>query len=275
MSEEETKANPPSENPSGNQVKAGEVADGSKEGQASTEAKDKPAQEGDKANPETEEEKKAKQTREQDAIFAAKRREADEAKAKKEAQEKEDKIREAETKGKLSVLKENPYTKKPISDEHDLKIYEIQKKLDDEGKDPVNDLPDYLANQERSDDEKAKSEAESREKEERESNEKINNEIAELTSKHPDVKTEDLAKDPEFVKFSEGKFGRWTLNEIYEGYAEKKSQIQVQEKKNSEEAVKRSNPQSSTNDGHKVAKEIKDMSDEEFAEYSKKLHGES
>jgi hypothetical protein len=213
------------------------------------------------------------QSREKDHEYAEKRREA-EAKAKKEAEE--GKIRqEAELKGKLSVLDENPYTKKPIKDEYDLKMYEAQKKLDREGKDPINDLADELANEER----ERKSKAEQEQAESKKTEEKANAEAKELLSSHPEVDAKALMEDQDFLKYADDKFGRWTLKEIYEGFKAKSDEAQEKEKEAQAKAevktvakTKGSAPSAQAG-GSSSPKDLSNMSYEEFKEYERKKSG--
>lgn len=230
----------------------------------------------EKPSDEEKEKEKAK-----NAEFAKKRREREaKEKAEREKAERlayEDKIRkEAALNAKLGMLKTNPYTDEPIVDEEDLKIYELQKELDDEGKDPVADLPKRLAEVNRK---RAKELAEKTKKDTEEAEtrrKRIGDEISELRNKYPKVNTAELAKDELFREVSQGRFGRWSLTEIYERYIDEKSKREEKEKeeKAKEKAKEVTKAPSSQNRGvNSPAKKVEDMTDEEFLDYyNKKYH---
>jgi len=223
---------------------------------------------------EEKEKEKAKNAR-----FAEMRRKKEaEEKAKRVAEEKarEQKIRDDATlKAKLEVIKKNPYTEEPIVDEEDLKIYEIQKQLEDEGKDPVADLPKRLADIERRKIQEAKAEKDKREQEEKSRSEKIRSEIQELREKYPKLNTVELANDPLFQECLKGRAGRWTQVEIYEFYLEKKkaaaekAKAEKDQKVIDENGTKISKTPSSKANGGITSKSVSDMSKEEFEAYWK------
>ena len=196
------------------------------------------------------------------------------AERRRKREEREAKIREeAKLNAELGILKVNPYTEEPITDEEDLKIYKLQKELDDEGKDPINDLPKRIAENARKSIKEAKDKEENARKEEKERMEKINNEIKELVTKYPKVNTSELANDPLFQKCLEGRAGRWSQVEIYELYlrekadAEKKAKEEEVNKKVEETAKKVTKTPSSNAKGNSPQKTIEEMSDEEFERY--------
>ena len=106
--------------------------------------------------------KKEEEQKKKNSEFARRRREKEEADRKAREQKL---MAQAKTQGKLEMIKTNPYTRESIEDEEDLKIYEIQKQLDDEGLDPLNDLPKRLAEIKRK--ELKKAEEQAKEKEEK------------------------------------------------------------------------------------------------------------
>ena len=221
-----------------------------------------------------EEEKKEKEKR----AKAAERRRREEAreKAKKQREAKERQIREdAKLEAELGIIKTNPYTEQPITDAEDLKIYKLQRELEEEGKDPINDLPQRIALRNRQAAKEAKELAENKQKEETERQSKINAEIKELRTKYPKVNTVELANDPLFQKCLEGRAGRWTQVEIYEFYLAEKAKAETEQKEKQAEkaadnnADKASNPPSSSARGKSAKKTIEDMSDEEFEAYFK------
>ena len=101
----------------------------------------------EKVEEESIEPSKKVQSDEENANYAQIRRKAEEEAKKK--------IEEAKTKdyeeGRLAAYKGkiNPYTGKPMTDLADAEIYETMFKLEMEGKDPINDLPDALSSKKR------------------------------------------------------------------------------------------------------------------------------
>ena len=229
-------------------------------------------------NTETSEDEASKAKEEEEAekeknAKAAERRRKRE-KAQREREAREAKIREdATVKAELGILKTNPYTEEPIEDAEDLKIYKIQKELEDEGLDPINDLPKRLAQNARK---AAKEEAERQEKEQKDKEEldkKVSREVSELRQKYPSVNLAELAKDELFRKCLDGRAGRWTQVEIYELYVQKKAEADKKAKEDeankiAEEGAKKiSNPPSSTARGSSPQKNVDEMSREEFEAY--------
>ncbi len=208
-----------------------------------------------------------------DASYAEKRRE----KERLEREQREAKIKEeAKIEGKLSVLKTNPYTNEKIEDDEDLKIYEIQKELDDEGLDPISDLPKRLAQIERDKKKAEKAKAEEQEK----LNSTLKKDIEDFKKAYPDVDTRTLANDEEYLKFAEGKVGRWTTKEIYEAYQAKKEKNSAKEKKAMTEEIaddvskKITKNPSSAPSGTLPPKTVENMTKEEFKIYWKNKYGE-
>lgn len=218
-------------------------------------------------------EKSQKRDLKKDASFAEKRRE----KERLEREQREAKIKEeAKIEGKLSVLKTNPYTNEKIEDDEDLKIYEIQKTLDDEGLDPISDLPKRLAELERNKKKAEKAQAEEQEK----INVSLKKDIENFKKAYPDVDTKKLASDNEYLEFAKGKIGRWTTQEIYEAYQAKKEKSSAKEKKamvekEADDVSKKitKNP-SSTPSGTLPPKTVENMTKEEFKTYWKEKYGE-
>ncbi len=175
-----------------------------------------------------EEETKKKQSREENARQARLRRE----KEQREKQENEERIRkEAYEKGKLDSVKENKFTKKPIKDKHDLKIYEIQCEIEARGGDPINDLPEELSKLAREDDLKKSNDAKQRQTEE----EKIKSDITDFRSKYKTVDIKNLLNDPLFNDYASEKLGKQPLTTIYEKFMTLKNSLSSSAKKNEEE----------------------------------------
>ena len=84
-------------------------------------------------------EKAPKQDSAKNAEFARKRREA----------EKEEAVKKARVDAIKEVLGTNPYTKKPIEDADDVEEYLLMKQIENDGKDPIADYPEYVKKQAR------------------------------------------------------------------------------------------------------------------------------
>lgn len=172
---------------------------------------------------EDDEEKKKKskeeaQNKEERARQAQARRERE----AKEREAREEAIRqEAYLKAKLEANKVNTFTNQPIKDKYDLEVFEAQKALEAEGKDPTADLPAKLAEKER---ERAKIAKEKADKE-KEVNDRIDREFNEFKEKYPNVKASEVLKDPDFKKFTKGRLGTGdvSLAELYGDFIELKS----------------------------------------------------
>ena len=223
----------------------------------------------DEASKAKEEEEAEKQ---KNAKAAERRRQREKEQREREAREA--KIREEATvKAELGILKVNPYTDEKIEDNEDLKIYKIQKQLDDEGLDPVNDLPKRLAQLARKEAKEKAEKTEREEKERKEIDEKVNKEISELRQKYPKLNLAELAKDELFKECMSGRAGRWTQVEIYELYLQKKAAMNKKVEDNKAEKIaeegakKLSNPPSSTARGSSPQKTVEEMSREEFEAY--------
>lgn len=161
--------------------------------------------ETEEANNAAKEEPK-EQTLEERANYASIRRKAEEeAKLKLEAEKKK-----AYNEGKLEAYKGkvNPYTDKPITDLADVEMYEYMYQLEADGKDPIKDLPEYMARKRR-DEEKAV-------QEKKELEEKTKQEIDEFNKKYPGVDLGELLKDSFFNDYIQGK--NKSITELYEGF---------------------------------------------------------
>lgn len=191
---------------------------------------------------------------------------ARQAKARREREAKEREAREREIeekaylKGKLDSTKVNTFTEEPIEDEYDLFIYETQKELEKEGKDPISDLPKRLAEINRK---KAK-EANDKAKEKEQLNEKIDKEFAEFRGKYPDQKISELLNDPDFKDYADGRLGKGdkTLTQLYENFLKLKQKFGGKKEGEEEDDGKRGAP--SPTGGRKTQKtSYSEMSEEE------------
>jgi len=181
------------------------------------------------------------------AEFAKRRREKEAAeKAKREREEREARIRrEAAEKAGLGLVSKNPYTGKPIVDASDLEVYRLQKEIDEKGGDPIQDLPEAIAEKERQAAKQRQAELE----EKRKAGDELKSQIAELRQAHPDVNTAKLADDPDFMEVASEKDGRWSMLEIYEESERRKASRKkpADDKKAEELAKKQKQPSASGN----------------------------
>lgn len=212
-------------------------------------------------------EQEAEDRKKKNAEYAKKRREQEEA----EREKREAKIRaEVERETKLGIYKTNPYTNEPIKDEEDLKVFEVMKELENEGKDPINDYPKRVAELNRKAREKAKLEEEKALKEK----EDFSKDIADFKKKYPKVDLRELANNEEFISFAAGKTGRWTTAEIYEAFKKEqemvalKNEAKVKDEEANEQA-KNISKTPSANGSKPRSKSVDDMTNEEFMEYWK------
>ena len=213
----------------------------------------------DTEEPKKEEEKGSdeeenKQSAEENSKYASIRRKAEED-AKKRIEEAEAKAYE---KGRLEAYKGkiNPYTNKPIEDTSDIEVYEMMYKLEQEGKDPINDLPGALSDRKR-EEQKALTE-------ERERNEKARKEIEDFQNKYPDVNVQDLLNDSFFTDYIAGK--NRTLLELYEGFNNFKNAFRNSAVNVAKQTIanSQSSPGSLSGNGEEPTLDYSTMSSDEF-----------
>ena len=205
-------------------------------------------------------EESTEQSAEENAKYASIRRKAEE-----DAQKK---IQEAETrayeKGRLEAYKGkiNPYTNKPIVDSSDIEIYEMMYKLEQDGKDPINDLPDALSNRRR---EEQKALAE-----EKERNEKARQEIDDFEKKYPDVNLQELLNDSFFNDYISGK--NKSLVDLYEGFNNFKNAFRNSAVNAAKQTIanSQSSPGSLSSGSEEPPVDFNTMSSEEFQKYVQK-----
>lgn len=219
------------------------------------------ANEGDDGKEDGKSEKKA-QSKSVNARFAQERREREaqaKAKAEKEAREAE---RRAYVKGQVDTLKTNPYTGDPITDETDLEQYKVMKELDEKGDDPLKGFAKAWADRTRSEMSK-REQAQVKKAEEAKQAQK---EVDDLVAAYPGLDVPALVKDDAFQKFASGKYGRWTLTEIYETYKAKDG-------RQAESKPRAKSSPSSMAGGTSEPKSINDMTDDEFLRYRSEKYG--
>ena len=202
-------------------------------------------------------EESTEQSAEENSKFASIRRKAEED-AQKKIQEAESKAYE---RGKLEAYKGkiNPYTNKPITDNSDIEIYEMMYKLEQEGKDPINDLPNALSDRRR-EEQKALTE-------ERERNEKARKELEEFQGKYPDVNVQELLNDSFFNDYISGKSKN--LTELYEGFNNFKNAFRNSAVNVAKQTIanSQSSPGSLSGGGESPTIDFNTMSSEEFQKY--------
>lgn len=190
--------------------KSQEGGEGAKEGEQT------PAQEPKKV-----------QSQEENAEFARKRRE-------QETQAKIDKAKEeARVKAIIDIIGENPYTKEPLENESDVKIYEAMKEYEKNGGDPIADQAKIIKRVMRQETDSYKQSIE-QQKAKQDADAKAKSEVEEFTKAYPNVDLGAVLKDADFNDYAEGKIGKKSLKEIYDGYNRLKG-IAVQAQKQAQE----------------------------------------
>ena len=137
-------------------------------------------------------------------------------------------LKKARIEGIKSVLKNNPYTDKPIEDDSDVEEYLLMKQIEEDGKDPITDYPEYVKKQAR---EAARGAAKEQEK-----NDKVTRELEEFATAYPTVNINDVLQDENFRSFAEGKLDKKSLSEVYASYLPFKAAIEGAELKAQKEA---------------------------------------
>jgi hypothetical protein len=189
------------------------------------------------------------------------------AKFKQMRLEQEEKIKkDAYEKGQIDALGTNPYTGKPIRDQDDLDIYKIQKKLEEDQKDPIQDLPEAMASRNRETREKANKEKEANDELQKRAQKDLEDFYAAGYSK------EDLNNFLKELESDEWKdffgdsiaTGHMSPAKAYKAMQKIKGNISEEVKKK-EEAKKIATPPSPTG-SNKVSKSIEEMTQKEINE---------
>lgn len=192
---------------------------------------------------------KLPQSKEDNSKYAEARR-----KAEKEA---EIKIKEAYEKGKLDsyIGKLNPYTNEEIKDIQDVEIYEMMYKLDQDGKNPIQDFSKAVADKRRVDYEK--------ERKENEIKEKAKKDIDEFAKKYPDININKLLSDETFNDYMEGKTK--PLVDVYESYLRFKNNFRNEAMEDAKNTISnaKSSP-GSLNGGTEIKYDYATMSSADF-----------
>ena len=160
----------------------------------------------------------------------------------------------------------NPYTGEKIQDEADVDEYLLMKKLDKEGKDPIEDYAAAVKGEKREKAEKAKAE------------QQRVAELSEFAERYPNVDVSALLQDAKFGKFAGKRVQHETLATVYTDYLDftKGNDAEVERKAvvkaKVAEMKKRSSPGSLHGNGARLPdKSVDDMSPAEFEDYVKKV----
>lgn len=138
---------------------------------------------------------------EKSSEYARRRREAEQAKA----------IKEAEEKAIIRALGGiNPFTEEEMKDSHDVAEFLEMQEIKKNGGDPLSDFAKHRKERER--------EAAAKKAREQDANERMQKDLSELTDAYPDVSINELIKDEAFYDYADGKLGRKSLKQVYEGY---------------------------------------------------------
>lgn len=238
------------------QIGEEEVQEAEKQDETETQEQEQPAGKDAKDG-------NSKQSRSENAEFARKRREAEKAAKEKADKENQDRLRQEYVKGKIEGIGgKNPYTGEDIVDEEDVHLYEVMKKLDDQGDDPLKGAYKALRDERlaRKQERETAEQAAEQERQEREtSKEQAKKVIAEFREKHPDSDFESLWKENE--KFHGLIVHGYTPNEAFD-------LLGLQDVKQ-----ERSSTPSSAPGGGKHEKSVLDMSDDEFLAERKARYG--
>lgn len=209
---------------------------------------------------------KKKQSRAENAKFAQQRREAKAAKDREEEIRKEA-YAKGKKDGKLEASKVNTFTNEPIKDEFDLEVFELQKKIEEEGGDPVSDLPKRWAALRRESVAKAKEEKAKSEESTKKVEEDTKDFIKFIGS---NKKASEIFKDKNFQLFINGRLGSKPLKELYQDYQAFKESLGISDKVKESATDKATMPSTIGNTSTK--KKIEDMTSEEFEDYWRKKY---
>ena len=163
----------------------------------------------------------------------------------------------------------NPYTNEKIQDEADIDEYLLMKKLEKEGKDPIEDYAAAVKGEKREKAEKAKAE------------QQRVAELSEFAEKYPNVDVSALLQDAKFGKFAGKRVQHESLADVYADYLgftgnesaeiEKKAAVKAK----TAEMKKRASPGSLVGNGDAAPLSYENMSKEEFGKvFDQVLRGE-
>lgn len=152
----------------------------------------------------------------------------------------------------------NPYTNEAITDDADIDEYLLMKKLEKEGKDPIEDYAAAVKGEKREKAEKAKAES------------KRVEELAEFADKYPNVDVAALLQDAKFGKFAGKRVQHESLANVYADYLEftgnESAEIEKKAVVKAKTAAmkKKASPGSLVGNGDAAKVSYADMSEKEF-----------
>lgn len=205
----------------------------------------------------------------------AENKSASQAEKRRQREEREKEIREkiereSYRKGIVDAVGGvNPYTGEKIQDEADVDEYLLMKKLEKEGKDPIEDYAAAVKGEKREKAEKAKAES------------KRVEELTEFADKYPNVDVSALLQDAKFGKFAGKRVQHESLADVYADYLEftgaESAEIEKKAavKAKTAEMKRRASPGSLVGNGDAAKVSYADMSEKDFdRKLAKVLRGE-
>lgn len=145
-------------------------------------------------------------------------------------EERRNELKKARLDAIREVVQKNEFTGEAIEDEDDVEEYLMMKKIDEEGGDPLYDFAKYQKKFRKEKSEKAEKEQKEIKEADEVTKSAINaeNDVSDFISKHPDVSINDLFNDTSFSAFADGKLGRRSLSEIYDGFVNFRKETEKQ-----------------------------------------------
>lgn len=215
----------------------------------------------------TEEEKQKEKNRK----FAQERiRRKKELEDKKRKEEQESYKKNGYVEGiKKATKGKNPYNDTHnLTDEFDIEIYNMQQELEAQGKDPVEDLPAYIAQKRR---EERQKQIEN-ERTENERSQRISDEIKSFNEKYGEETAKKIFEDDEFIDFSDGLLGNVPLNVVYEKFLGQKAKSEAKAKDLAlEKDARRKSSTGPTAKGNNEYSSILSMDSKDLAELSRQI----
>lgn len=213
-------------------------------------------------------EQEKKEQNRKNAQERIRRKKEQEEKSRKE--EQEEYKRNGYVEGVKKVTKgKNPYiSSHELKDEFDIEIFNMQQELEAQGKDPVEDLPQYLAQKRR----EARQQEIENQKAENEKNNKINDELKDFTDKYGIDTAQNLFNDKEFTDFSEGLLGLVPLSVVYEKFINQKAKNEAKAQDLAlEKDARRKSSTGPTSKGSNEYSSILSMDEKSLAELTREI----
>lgn len=214
------------------------------------------AEEGDKKQPK-------KQSKQVNAKMAELRRKREEEQKRREEEIRKKAFEEGKKAGQLESQRVNTFTNEPIKDDIDLEIFKLQQKIQEEGGDPIKDLPKRLAQRQRERSEQAKKETEAQEESKKKLQADLDGYYAEFDDREEAIRV--FKEDKGFALFRKGKVGNQPLGEIYRDYLAYKKAIG--ESGGGGDTKTSKTPKPGGNTTKPSSKKVSEMTDEEFTKF--------